>query len=333
MGIVGIIANPASGKDVRRLVARASVFDNQEKRAIVRRALSGIRAAAAGACRIAYFDDRHGITRGALEDAGGGLDAEAVSTAHTVSALDTVMAAERLEALGCSVVLTLGGDGTNRAVAVGWQDAPLIPISTGTNNVFPVLVEATVAGAAAGLIAGGRVPLAGVAHQVKLIHVQIDGEKDDLALIDVVLSGERFVGSRALLAPEQLELALLARADPAAVGMTALGGLIEPMTDAVDGGLLLTLDPHGEPLNAPIAPGHYRQVGIGSCRRVAMGEVTTVSGPGVLAFDGERERVLKPGQTARLAIHRSGPRVVDVARVLHRAAINGCFRNIRETGT
>ena len=42
MKTVGIVANPASGKDVRRLVARASVFDNQEKQAIVKRALAGI---------------------------------------------------------------------------------------------------------------------------------------------------------------------------------------------------------------------------------------------------------------------------------------------------
>jgi hypothetical protein len=28
---VGIIANPASGKDIRRLVAYGTVFDNQEK--------------------------------------------------------------------------------------------------------------------------------------------------------------------------------------------------------------------------------------------------------------------------------------------------------------
>ena len=36
-GPVGIVCNPASGKDIRRLTARASVFDNQEKLAIVRR--------------------------------------------------------------------------------------------------------------------------------------------------------------------------------------------------------------------------------------------------------------------------------------------------------
>ena len=46
---VGLIANPASGKDIRRLVAHASVFDNEEKRNIVRRVILG--AAAAGADR------------------------------------------------------------------------------------------------------------------------------------------------------------------------------------------------------------------------------------------------------------------------------------------
>ncbi|MFP6817128.1 MAG: hypothetical protein VB949_15870, partial [Pseudomonadales bacterium] len=66
MGTIGIIANPASGKDVRRLVARASVFDNQEKQAIVRRVLVGL--VAAGADEVAYLDDRHGIVRTALED-------------------------------------------------------------------------------------------------------------------------------------------------------------------------------------------------------------------------------------------------------------------------
>ena len=34
-------------------------------------------------------------------------------------------------------VVALGGDGTCRDVAIGWPDAPLIAISTGTNNVFP----------------------------------------------------------------------------------------------------------------------------------------------------------------------------------------------------
>ena len=41
------------------------------------------------------------------------------------------------------VNLILGGDGTSRAFVKGWRDASLLPLSTGTNNVFPRLAEAT----------------------------------------------------------------------------------------------------------------------------------------------------------------------------------------------
>ena len=45
MTCVGIIANPASGKDIRRLVAHGSVFNNNEKVNIVRRVILGLDAA------------------------------------------------------------------------------------------------------------------------------------------------------------------------------------------------------------------------------------------------------------------------------------------------
>jgi predicted polyphosphate/ATP-dependent NAD kinase len=329
MEAIGIIANPASGKDVRRLVARASVFDNQEKLAIVRRALMGIQAATGGGVKIVYLDDGHGIVRGALE-LGSDLESQAVGATRTASAMDTVSAARSMKELGCRVILTLGGDGTNRAVASAWLDAPLIPISTGTNNVFPVLVEATVAGAAAGLIASGQVALSDAATRHKAIDVRIEGERGDLALIDAVHSAERFVGSRALLAPELLKIALLTRADPAAVGMTALGGLIMPTGDDSDHGVLLTLGGEGESVYAPIAPGYYRQVAVADVRRVPFGETITLHGPGVLAFDGERERMLEQDQPAFLTVSRSGPWVIDVKRVLHLAAAKGCFRSSGE---
>ena len=44
MSKVGIIANPASGKDIRRLVAYGTVFDNQKKVNIVRRVLLALTA-------------------------------------------------------------------------------------------------------------------------------------------------------------------------------------------------------------------------------------------------------------------------------------------------
>ena len=329
MVTLGIVANPASGKDVRRLVARASVFDNPEKQAIVQRALAGMQGVLAGTdWGLTYLDDGHGIVRRAIDDVlGNAVSAEAIA-AETGSALDTTRAARALKKAATAVNLTLGGDGTNRAFALGWDDAPLIPISTGTNNVFPRLMEATVAGAAAGLVAAGLLPLEEVAEQQKLVRVTIEGEDDDLALIDAVLVAERFVGARALLAPENLRSALLTVGDPAAVGITSIGGLLSPLDQRTDAGLHLEFAATAEAttrVRAPIAPGYYRDLWVDGCSSIAFGQTLRCSGPGVLAFDGERERVLKPGQTATLTIERSGPWVIDVPRALRLAAEGGYF--------
>ena len=329
MSLFGVVANPASGKDVRRLVARASVFDNQEKQAIVERALIG--AEAAGASEFAYLDDPNGIVASAVRE-NGRLCAKPLDTTRTRTALDTITAARALKDLGCAAVITLGGDGTNRAFALGWPDAPLIPLSTGTNNVFPRLAEATLAGAAAGLIASGQLALSEVAAQQKAIQVTVDGERPDIALIDAVLSRERFVGARALLQPGQLDTALLTRAEPAAVGITAIGGLLHPLSRDADGGLLLRFGPGGERLRAPIAPGLYKTVEVAECRTVAADETVAAQGPGVLAFDGERDRALKPGQPIELKVERTGPWVVDIGQTLELAARKGLFRMV-DSGT
>ena len=39
---IGIIANPAAGKDIRRLVSHGRVISNQEKANILRRVFAGI---------------------------------------------------------------------------------------------------------------------------------------------------------------------------------------------------------------------------------------------------------------------------------------------------
>lgn len=322
-GPVGIIANPASGKDIRRLVSHASVFDNQEKRSIVRRAILG--AVAAGAANFLYLPDRHAIVEAAIEDLDADAKFTAVETPDTSSALDTIRAASQMRDAGCDVVITLGGDGTNRAVALGWRDAPVVAISTGTNNVFPHMVEGTIAGAAAGLVASGALPVGEVAHQAKLVHAEIEGEKDDLALIDAVLLDEPFVGSKAVWDVRRLRIMVLARAEPAVVGLSSIGGLLHPVGDREDGGLVVRFGEGGHRVVAPILPGAYVTVSVAEARPVPLEETVTVEGPGVLAFDGERERRLKPGQTARLTVRRDGPWVVDVALALRLAACRGKF--------
>ena len=331
MSTLGVLANPASGKDVRRLVARASVFDNQEKRAIVQRAIAG--AVAAGIDAVHYFDDAHGIARGAVAEHPG-INATPIELDVTGTALDTIASARALRAAACDAVLLLGGDGTSRAFTLGWPDASLLPLSTGTNNVFPELIEATVGGTAAGLVASNAVP--NTTPRCKTLHIHIDGEHEDLALIDAVLTSDRFVGSRALLDATRLRHIVLTRADPTAVGMAAIGGMLDPISSAEDEGLTIDLAAGGTPLHALIAPGLYADVPIAGSRRLPLNDSVTWTGPGVIALDGERERFLKPGQTARVSLARQGPRVIDIARVMRCAQQRGLFRragdNANNTG-
>lgn len=321
---VGIVANPASGKDIRRLVASASVFDNREKLSIVRRAILG--AVAAGIDDFVYMPDGHGIVSSAFADIGEDVRFEALDSPATHSALDTTRVAERMRERGVGCVITLGGDGTNRAFALGWRDAPLVAVSTGTNNVFPRMVEGTIAGAAAGLVASGQVPVTEASRQVKVVHVEIDGESNDLALIDAVLLDEAFVGARAIWNPARLRTIVLARAEPSAVGISAIGGLLHPVPETADIGLFVEIGEGRDAVIAPIAPGLYSSVPVREVRELALGEVVEVTGPGMLALDGERERRLRRGMVARLSVRRDGPRVVDVPLVMKLAACRGLFR-------
>jgi predicted polyphosphate/ATP-dependent NAD kinase len=328
-GPIGIIVNPASGKDIRRLVARASVFDNQEKHNMVVRAIHG--AVAAGARSFCYLDDSRAIAHSAFSEFGGQVESTALSVPVTDSTADTTRAAAAMRDAGCAVVLALGGDGTSRAVALGWRDAPLIALSTGTNNVFPRMMEATVAGAAAGLVASGAVDLAAVSVQAKTVSAEIEGEEPDLALVDAALVRGDFTGTRAVWDPTTLRALVLARAKPASVGLSAIGGLVRPIDERDDHGLYIALGGEsGFDLSAPIAPGLYRTVRVSEVRLLALGEPVTITGPGVIAFDGERERRLRAGQSARLSVLRDGPRVIDVDRVLAVAACAGAFRTVNE---
>jgi hypothetical protein len=158
------------------------------------------------------------------------------------------------------------------------------------------------------------------------VHVEVEGERDDLALIDAVLLDETFVGARAMWDVHRVRTLVLTRADPAVVGMSAIGGLLHPVPDSVEGGLLVEIGGGAIRVVAPIAPGLFLPVDVRSVRPLALDETVEVTGPGVLALDGERERRLTSGQRVRLAVRRDGPRLIDVAQTLRLAACRGLFR-------
>ena len=156
MATVGIIANPAAGKDIRRLVAQGRFVPNQEKVNILKRIFAGLDAV--GVERVVMMPDMARLGNGALDGGRFGLDVEFVEMIVFNAERDSVRAAGSMSDMGVGSIITLGGDGTNQAVAKGCGDVPLVPVSTGTNNVFPVMTEGTLAGLAAGLVAEGLVP-------------------------------------------------------------------------------------------------------------------------------------------------------------------------------
>src|SRR4029079_4170575 len=82
------------------------------------------------------------------------LDGQPIrQTAH-----DTVDAVRRMGTESARVIVCLRGDGPARVAASVAGDVPMLALSTGTNNVFPAVREATIAGLAAGLVATGAVP-------------------------------------------------------------------------------------------------------------------------------------------------------------------------------
>lgn len=324
---VGIIASPSAGKDVRRLVANAGSSGDVDKVAMIRRAALG--AVEAGIDRLLVLDDsRHLILR-ALQDVVDPdevtieiIDLETMGTGR-----DSVRAAAVLEAEGVGGVVVFGGDGTSRDVAKGWADAPMVPLAVGTNNVFPLGVEPTLGGLAAGLVAAGVVTLEEVSRPAKVIHVDFGGGDTDLALVDVVLVDGDFIGSRAVWHVEDLREAVFAIAEPASVGLSAIGAALRPTPRDAAGGVHLRIGPGELAVRVPIAPGTYETVEIADQQAVAEGEAITLSGPGVLAFDGERDHVLGRKETAVLTIRRDGPRVIDPVAAVELATAREHFHH------
>lgn len=321
---VGIIANPASGKDIRRLVAHASVFGNDEKINIVRRALLG--AAAAGVARVVYMPDPHALVRRAAEEIDAGVELVPAQGDFRGDARDSALAAKAMADAGVGAIVSLGGDGTNRMIAKGMRDVPLIPISTGTNNVFPVMVEGTVAGLAAGALATGVVDPDEVAPRCKLVEIALAEAVREIALIDVVVMAPGFTAGRAIWETGRIRAAVLTRAEADAVGMSAVGGMLEGVRPSDEFGLHLEFGPGGPEVAAAIAPGLVRPVSLSRVDRLALGAPVQVHGPALLALDGERELFLPDGTVARMTIARSGPPVVDIRRCLETARERGFLR-------
>lgn len=326
--VVGVIANPASGRDVRRLTTGASVFDNGEKGAMVARLLAGL--GVTGVTEALVMPAGDGVSeslRRHLRGRPGPLpEVETLSMPLGGDAGDTHRAVAAMVERGVGAIVVLGGDGTHRAVAAGCGDVPLCTLSTGTNNAFPQMREATVAGVATGLVAAGRLDPEQVLRREKRLDVRLgsgSANRTEIALVDVSRTRDRWVGARALWRPESLSAVVVTFADPSAVGLSALAGHLDPVPRASPDGLYVRMAAPEDALFAvtvALAPGLVTRVGVDEVRRLRPSdEVSLDPGPGCLALDGEREVELRGGQTSTVTLGQ-GPLVIDVDAAMAAAA-------------
>ena len=316
---IAICVNPLAGRDVRRVAARASTMTFEAKRDAVARIAVG--ADAAGATDIFVVEEPFRIASMALEWVPLQARVHILETPLRHDATDTQAAVAAYLERDVGVIVSLGGDGTNRAIVSVAKDIDLIPLSTGTNNAFPVLIEPTIAGMAAGLAARNLLPEE-LRPRCKLLHVRFSDGASDVAVVDAAYLEDDFTGNMRPFDAAKLRRVMLTRAEPDAIGMSPIGGFVDVVEAADDCGLLVDVGA-GRHLNAPLSPGLFRALRVGQVERISFGAPVSFQGQGVLALDGDRDHKLNARRRAAVTIRRDGPRVVDVAAAMRFASKRG----------
>ncbi|MCB1832513.1 MAG: NAD(+)/NADH kinase [Geminicoccaceae bacterium] len=329
---VGIIANPISARDIRRVISHAGNLPINDRANIVLRMMAGL--AAAGVQEVVVMPENGGIRfhleRSIRREARLGhanfpqlryLDMPVTATSE-----DSARAARMMAEDGVGAIVVLGGDGTNRVVVGACGKVPVAGVSTGTNNAFPELREPTITGLAVGLATTGQVPPDVALCPNKWLEVTLN-DRREIALVDVAVVEDRFVGARAIWKAAGFRDLFVTFGLPQAIGMSAIAGLCDPVDRVTPEGRHVRLSPDApRRLLAPIAPGLIDRVGIAGVARMAPGRAHVPSIPaGSLAFDGERELTFTESDQVSVRLVPDAFRTIDVPACMAHAAATGLF--------
>ena len=341
---VGIIANPVSARDIRRVIANASNLQTSERVNIVLRLLSTLRSL--GVDRVLMMPDKAGmralLSRQLAREQSLSARYPAVEFLNfepASSVNDSLLAAAMMREEKVKAVIVLGGDGTHRAVAKACGAIPIAGLSTGTNNAFPEMREPTITAMAVALFATGRLSVEEALQSNKWIEVDInEGERGDIAIVDAVVAHDRVIGSRALWKTESLASIYLSYADPEAIGLSAIGGLLHPVSRQCDHGLAIDLAASTTSaklmLEAPIAPGMIRKLPISRWEQLYPDQPVTVSiQAGVIALDGERELPFDANDRVRMILRNHAFFTVNVSACMKLAAEKALFQSLNHSST
>ncbi len=339
MASVGLIVNPSAARDVRRLTSLARTIDFPERVNIVARILSGL--IAGGVTAIRYMPESEGVVERAESVLAAMPGSEGRSAPHAIpvrlpddglarDARGTAAAAAEMAAGGVACVITIGGDGTNRAVVAGWPDVVILPLPGGTNNAFATPIDPTAAGLAAARYAAAPDRFAVHLRRAPRLVVSVEDSAPRIALVDVAAVEGGWIGARAVWEAATLVEAVMTKSDPSISGLAGTGGFVHPLDGTANQALRVRFGGDGRTILAPLGPGQLVPLGVRDHEVLAPGQRVCLPsrhdptrGPLTLAMDGEREITLAPGEAAMVEFGLDGPYVLDAAGLLRSAARDG----------
>ncbi|MFZ7121437.1 MAG: NAD(+)/NADH kinase, partial [Eubacteriaceae bacterium] len=297
---IGVIINPNSGKDIRRIFSYAQTIGNNEKANLVERMILG--AQDLGVQDIFIMADYYNIgssiksvltENGDLKANLNILDFKPKGNEH-----DTIKASESFMSMNVNCIIVLGGDGTSRLVAKAKPEIPLISISTGTNNVFPKFYEGTIVGMAAAVVCKFGVIDEYISKE-KMIEIYLNGKVIDYALIDAAISVNQSIGVRAIEDISSIEELIVTRCHPATIGFSSIIGVNSISRSYDDFGYRVKLNKGSIKLRAPFGAGKMIEMNMEQPVKLNLDQmyVYRAKRKGSIALDGERTILFNTNDT------------------------------------
>lgn len=329
MTSVGIIVNPFSGKDVRRVTTNASIVTNQEKVNKVYRMILSMNAFHID--QVWLMPDKFSVNASIVEKVKANdrikIKVDTLPFEPYGNYLDTMHAAEEMEAAGAGCIIVLGGDGTSRLLARSQIQIPVLPISTGTNNAFPEFWEGTTAGIAASFVALYPEE-AVVSPRNKAIRIVKNGKKEELAIVDLAISSLSNIGTKVIKDFEDIREIVVCHSAPHLIGFSSAIGSIATCKQEDDFGYRIRLIEGGRGQIAPVNSGELTEFGYDVFEKMPLGLVYEYrcTFDGSVALDGERTMTFSQGDLLEISIERAGLRQVAVVESLEAAIRKGFMK-------
>ena len=138
------------------------------------------------------------------------------------------------------------------------------------------------------------------------------------------------MGARALWRSEHLREIFVTFADPEAIGLSAVAGLLQPVGRREPFGLRVQLQSPagaGIVLRVPIAPGLIKPIGVRHYETLAADETVPLHHEsGMISLDGEREIFVRPDDRAEITLLWNAFTTLDVGTVMRYAVKHHLLR-------